>query len=96
MIHVLAGIIKAKVCGLQLIVMDEPLNNLDGRNKDILNKLMCELREQSIAILAVTHCQIFEGVNKVLQISEIENGNQKAILFERKEPSHPECLEPFH
>ena len=96
MIHVLAGIIKAKVCGLRLIVMDEPLNNLDGRNKDILNRLVCGIREQGIAILAVTHCQIFEGVNKVLQISEIENGNQKAVLFERKEPSHPECLEPFH
>lgn len=76
--------------------MDEPLNNLDGRNKDILNKLVSGIREQGIAILAVTHCQIFEGVNKVLQISEIENGNQKAVFFERKEPSHPEYLELFH
>ena len=28
MINVLAGIIKAKICGLKLVVMDEPLNNL--------------------------------------------------------------------
>lgn len=96
MIHVLAGIIKAKVCGVQLIVMDEPLNNLDGRNKDILNELLRELQSSGVAILAVTHCQIFDGVNKVLQIAEAENGDQKAVLYVRNEPAHAECLESFH
>ena len=50
MINVLAGIIKAKGCGLKLIVMDEPLNNLDGRNKDILNTLIKELRAEGVKI----------------------------------------------
>ena len=95
MINVLAGIIKAKVCGLCLLVLDEPLNNLDGRNKEILNGLVQELRLQGIAILAVTHCQIFDGINKVMQISETPGGDQKAVLSERREPSHPECLESF-
>lgn len=95
MICVLAGIIKAKVCGLRLIVLDEPLNNLDGKNKYILNELLGELRRAGTAILAVTHCQVFDGVNKVLYISEGEGGDQRAALYERADPAHSECLEPF-
>ena len=95
MIHVLAGIIKAQICGLQLLIMDEPLNNLDGRNKDILNKLLADLRRNQIAVIAITHCQIFNGVNKVLQITEGEDGVRRATLHTRPEPAHSECLENF-
>ncbi len=95
MINVLAGIIKAKVCGLKLIVMDEPLNNLDGRNKDILNTLIKELRAEGVAVIAITHCQIFDGINKVLTIVESAPGERKAIYSEREEPAHSECLEVF-
>lgn len=95
MINVLAGIIKAKACGLRLIVMDEPLNNLDGRNKDILNTLVKELRAGGVAVIAITHCQIFDGINKVLTITESAPGERKAIYSEREEPSHAECLEVF-
>ncbi|MGN0815099.1 MAG: ATP-binding cassette domain-containing protein [Candidatus Coproplasma sp.] len=96
MINVLAGIIKARVCGLKLIVMDEPLNNLDGRNKDILNNLIEDLRKNDIAIIAITHCQIFGGVNKVLTLVEEDDGVRRAYFDERAEPAHFECLEPFH
>ena len=95
MINVLAGIIKAKACGLRLIVMDEPLNNLDGRNKDILNTLVKELRADGVAVIAITHCQIFDGINKVLTITESAPGERKAIYAECEEPSHTECLEVF-
>lgn len=95
MINVLAGIVKAKACGLRLIVMDEPLNNLDGRNKDILNTLVKELRADGVAVIAITHCQIFDGINKVLTITENAEGERKAIFSEREEPSHAECLEAF-
>ena len=96
MISVLAGIIKAKICGLKLVIMDEPLNNLDGKNKDVLNKLIAELRKNDVAIIVVTHCQIFDGINKVLTLAEQEDGVQKATLLERNEPAHTECLENFH
>jgi len=96
MINVLAGIIKAQICGLKLILMDEPLNNLDGRNKDILNKLISELRSNSIAILTITHCQIFDGVNKILLLSEDGDGTRHAVLRECGEPAHVECLEAYH
>lgn len=95
MINVLAGVIKAKVCGLRLIVMDEPLNNLDGRNKDILNTLIKELRAGGVAVIAITHCQIFDKINKVLTITESAPGERRAIYEEREEPSHAECLEVF-
>lgn len=97
MINVLAGIIKAKICGLKLVVMDEPLNNLDGRNKFILNRLIADLREQNVAIAAITHCQIFDGVNKVLNINEFEDGVRRAELKETStESPHTECLESYN
>lgn len=96
MINVLAGIIKAKVCGLKLVLMDEPLNNLDGRNKDILNKLIADLRRGHVAVIAITHCQIFDGVNKVLYLAECEDGVRRATLRDCSEPAHTECLESFN
>ena len=96
MINVLAGIIKAKICSLKLVIMDEPLNNLDGRNKDILNKLIGELRKSDVAVLAITHCQIFDGVNKVLNITEDEDGVHRAKLTDCCEPAHSECLECYN
>ena len=96
MINVLAGVIKAQVCGLKLVLMDEPLNNLDGRNKDILNKLITELRGSNVAILTITHCQIFDGVNKVLLLTENEDGTRHAVLRECAEPAHVECLEAYN
>lgn len=96
MINVLAGIIKAEVCGLKLLVMDEPLNNLDGLNKDILNKLLIELRKRDVAVIAVTHCQIFDGVNKMLSIKEVDENTRQATFSSCTVPAHAECLEPFH
>ena len=96
MINVLAGVIKAKICGLKLVVMDEPLNNLDGINKDIVNALVRELMESNVAIVAITHCQIFSGVNKVLDLIEQKDGFRKATFTKESVPPHAECLEPFH
>ena len=96
MINVLAGIIKARICGLKLVVMDEPLNNLDGRNKDILNKLIAELRQGDVAVVAITHCQIFGGVNKVMNITEDEDGIHIASVIDFEEPAHLECLEAYN
>lgn len=96
MINVLAGIIKARVCGIKLVLMDEPLNNLDGRNKDVLNKLINELLADGVAMITITHCQIFDGVNKVLFLEEREDGTRHAKLSECSEPAHVECLESYH
>ena len=96
MISVLAGIIKMKICGLKLLVMDEPLNNLDGLNKNILNNLIEDLRKDDIAIIAITHCQIFKGINKVLMIKEIDKEHHEGIMIEKSENPHTECLEDYN
>ena len=97
MINVLAGIIKAKICNLHLVLMDEPLNNLDGLNKNILNKLIEDLMSTNeVAIIAITHCQIFKNVNKVLTIGELEDSVRSAKLEERKDNPHLECLESYN
>ena len=95
MINVLSGIIKAKLCDLRLVVMDEPLNNLDACNKNILNSLIADLRHGEVAIIAITHCQIFDGVNKVLLLEEVREGLRRATLHDRVEPAHTECLEDY-
>ena len=96
MINVLAGIIKAKICGLRLLIMDEPLNNLYGKIQAILNKLIADFRRGEVAVIAITHCQIFDGVNKILYMEECRDGRRRATLYERCEPAHRECLENFN
>lgn len=95
MLHVLAGVVKAKVCGVRLMVLDEPLNNLDGKNKYYLNKVFSELRGGDTAILLITHCQIFDGINRVLEIAELPDGIRRATLYERTDAPHGECLESY-
>jgi ABC-type nitrate/sulfonate/bicarbonate transport system ATPase subunit len=97
MINVLAGIIKARICEVKLVLMDEPLNNLDGKNKAILNRLITDLRrEQPIAIVAITHCLIFEGVNRVLTLVDERPDLRRAVLAECSEDVHKECLENYY
>jgi ABC-type cobalamin/Fe3+-siderophores transport system ATPase subunit len=96
MVHLLAGILKAllieDVC---LLLMDEPLNNLDGYNKSVLNDMIADLRQKrSVAILMVTHCHIFDGVNKTLTICEID-GAHRASLETVSFAPHRDYLESF-
>ena len=95
MLSVLSGIIKAKVCESPLIIMDEPLNNLDGKNKYYLNKIFSEFRNDSVAMLIITHCQIFDGINRVINISDCGVGEVKAEISDLCVPPHRDCLEAF-
>lgn len=95
MLNVLSGIIKAKVCESPLIIMDEPLNNLDGKNKYYLNKIFSEFRNDSVAMLIITHCQIFDGINRVISITDCGAGEVKAEITDISVPPHRDCLEAF-
>ncbi len=95
MLSVLSGIIKAKVCESSLIIMDEPLNNLDGKNKYYLNKIFSEFRSESVAMLIITHCQIFDGINRVINITDQGAGEVKAEVIDVSVPPHSDCLEAF-
>lgn len=76
MCQIVNAIIQAKVLGSKLILMDEPLNNLDKNNKKILNNEIRDLlkMENPPAIMMVTHCHIFFGVNKEITIEDSKDG----------------------
>ena len=102
MLNLLSGIIKAEVIGAKLILMDEPLNNLDAKNKAIFSAMITALRRKRreegnpIAIMAITHCQIFDGINKVITITPSPDKKlNKALCEKRLEVPHSECLEDF-
>ena len=95
MLSVLSGIIKAKVCESSIIIMDEPLNNLDGKNKYYLNKIFSEFRNENVAMLIITHCQIFDGINRVINITDVKTGEVKAEITDICVPPHSDCLEAF-
>lgn len=95
MLNVLSGVIKAKVCESSLIIMDEPLNNLDGKNKYYLNKIFSEFRNDNVAMLIITHCQIFDGINRVINIIDMKAGEVKAEVIDISVPPHSDCLEAF-
>lgn len=96
MIHIFQGIIKAKTIGCKILVMDEPLNNLDKENKKILIEAINGLRNTipTLAILLITHCKVFPGVNTILKISvdESESTNSAELIRYDKEIQPYNCL----
>lgn len=80
MIHILQGLIKQQVLGQKLMLLDEPLNNLDKENKKILVKLIKELRENDpeLTIVIITHCRLFPGINASITMN-IDQDNQTSI-----------------
>ncbi len=95
MLHILAGLIKAEVCESQMIIMDEPLNNLDGKNKCYLNNILSAFRNEKTAILMITHCQIFDGINRVLIVDKKSDALSIASIEDRTVEPHRECLEDY-
>lgn len=94
MIHILQGIIKAKVIGCNIMLMDEPLNNLDKENKKILLQLIKNLREENpnLTILLITHCKVFPNVKSVLKIKKTEDGNEAEIIRYEQALKEYDCL----
>ena len=94
MCQIVTALIKAKLLGTKIILMDEPLNNLDKNNKKILNNELKELlqMENSPAILMVTHCHIFFGVNKEIALMDGESGRIAKIYSEGRDALFSSCL----
>lgn len=68
LINILSNLIRYEYCNL--IIFDEPLNNLDYSNvrtfSNILTKIYREKPE--LSILIVTHCRSIPIINKVIEI----------------------------
>ena len=66
-----------------LYILDEPINNLDSRHARLLNNFIAKLkkRDNPPGILIVTHCQMFQNVDKAYKLK-----NGKLTLLDRYEP----------
>lgn len=80
MIHILQGFIKQQVLGQKLMLLDEPLNNLDKENKKILVEFIKELRKKDpeLTIIIITHCRLFPEINASITM-DINSDNQTSI-----------------
>lgn len=69
MANIITNLVKSQFCSL--IIIDEPLNNLDYNNVRIFSNILTQLHHQysDIGILVVTHCRSIPIINKVYEIS---------------------------
>lgn len=68
-ISVLSTFLKSRIMGSNLVLLDEPLNNLDIKNKKLLNSIIEDARRYNpkLAIMMISHCRVFPAVNKELK-----------------------------
>lgn len=79
MVQIIAGFIKAIIIDSPLMIIDEPANNLDGKNKYYLNQLFKFLRKENkdLCIVMISHCHVFDDINVLITIdSDKKTENQ--------------------
>jgi ABC-type multidrug transport system ATPase subunit len=65
MLQLYAAFIKIELLHTPILILDEPLNDLDYKNKALVNNEIQRLREsQSLCIFMVTHCPVIFGINR--------------------------------
>jgi ABC-type cobalamin/Fe3+-siderophores transport system ATPase subunit len=86
MCQIISAVIKTEVLGCKLVLMDEPLNNLDKENKLFLNNTLSSLQKEChFALVMVTHCHVFKDVNKELSFkrNSAKSGPDRQIVFSK-------------
>lgn len=70
LISFLSSIIRCEVTKSKILLLDEPLNNLDKENKKIVNNLIQDLRSNNndLIIILITHCKVIFGLNKCIKL----------------------------
>lgn len=99
MVQIIAGFIKAIIIESPFMIIDEPANNLDGKNKYYLNRLFKILRKenQNLSIVMISHCHVFDDINVIITIDyDKENENQYVAKILKKAEASPEELILFH
>ncbi len=68
LIYLFSLFLKAEVLNCKLMLLDEPMNNLDSKAKMIVNNQLQDLREKNpgLAVIMVSHCNVIFNVNKSL------------------------------
>lgn len=65
---------------IKVLLLDEPLNNLDAENKRIFCDELSNLRKtnKDLVVIMVTHCQVFKDINCELNIKEVSKNEAVA------------------
>lgn len=76
----------------KLFILDEPINNLDAKHARILNNYLLDLKKQENppSILIVTHCHMFQGVDRAYQL---KNGKIEIVKNYTPKSCYGECDE---
>lgn len=74
----------------KLFILDEPINNLDSKHARILNNFLIDLKKRTNppAILIVTHCHMFQCVDRAYQL---KNGTLKLLPKYEPKSCFGEC-----
>jgi ABC-type multidrug transport system ATPase subunit len=72
LLKIMMHLLKGQILGLKVYIMDEPFNNLDLETKQLLRNVLDEMfsKNEDICIIMVSHCHIFDRVNKELMINK--------------------------
>lgn len=72
MVNILSNLIKYEYCNL--LILDEPLNNLDYSNVRAFSNILTMIYNQKpdLAIIIVSHCRSIPIINKVIEVDPVE------------------------
>lgn len=79
--NIFTNLIRYEYC--DLIILDEPLNNLDYNNVRMFSNILTSIYKDkpSLAILMVTHCRSIPIINKVLEIDADNHTISKSAAY---------------
>lgn len=89
----LASIIRCEVTKSKILLLDEPLNNLDKLNKILVNNLIQDIREKNkdLIIILITHCKVIYGINKSIKL--IKKCDEEYVSYVSEYNDEPyQCL----
>jgi energy-coupling factor transporter ATP-binding protein EcfA2 len=91
MLQIFAAFIRIRLFKTPILILDEPLNDLDYLNKRIINNELFKIRSrQPLCVFLITHCFVIFGANKELFIDP--KGNSKLTVLSEKTYPIQNCL----
>lgn len=72
--NIFSNLIRYEFC--DLIILDEPLNNLDYNNVRSFSNVLAQIykTKSNLAMLIVTHCRSIPIINRVISIDSVKKG----------------------
>ena len=69
-IAILQGLLRCDLSNIKLVLIDEPVNNLDAKHIVLLSNLINRIQESNpkLAWIIISHCHVFTNVSKAYEI----------------------------